>query len=103
MFETEHDNWENVQEPVPRERTLGTRSNVVQCAWRERELRHKSLIMTSNIHFVWRSTDEAKLEHIREKRKKTFALRRKAIILITTLEISLLVITNLTSASSLKR
>ena len=30
--------------------------------------RHKSLIMTSNIHFVWRSTDEAKLEHIREKK-----------------------------------
>ena len=29
--------------------------------------RHKSL-MTSNIHFVWRSTDEAKLEHIREKK-----------------------------------
>ena len=52
---------------VPRERTLGTRSNVVQCAWCEREPRHKSL-MTSNIHFVWRSTDEAKLEHIREKK-----------------------------------
>ena len=86
---------------VPRERTLGTRSNVVQCAWREREPRHKSLIMTSNIHFVWRSTDEAKLEHKREK--KTFALRRKAIILITTLEIILLMITNLTSACSLKR
>ena len=86
---------------VPRERTLGTRSNVVQCAWREREPRHKSLIMTSNIHFVWRSTDEAKLEHKREK--KTFALRRKAIILITTLEIILLMMTNLTSGSSLKR
>ena len=53
---------------VPRDRTLGTRSNVVQCAWRERKPRHKSLIMTSNIHFVWRSTDEAKLEHIREKK-----------------------------------
>ena len=74
----------------------------MQCAWREREPRHKSLIMTSNIYFVWRSTDEAKLEHIREK-KKNFALRRKAIILITTLEIILLVITNLTSGSSLKR
>ena len=86
---------------VPRETTLGTRSNVVQCAWREREPRHKSLIMTSNIHFVWRSTDEAKLEHIRNK--KTFALRRKAIILITTLEIILLMMTNLTSGSSLKR
>ena len=86
---------------VPREGTLGTRSNVVQCAWREREPRHKSLIMTSNIHFVWRSTDEAKLEHIRNK--KTFALRRKAIILITTLEIILLMMTNLTSGSSLKR
>ena len=57
---------------VPRERTLGTRSNVVQCAWREREPRHKSLIMTPNIHFVWRSTDEAKLEHIREKKKHSF-------------------------------
>ena len=86
---------------VPRERNLGTRSNVVQCAWRERAPRHKSLIMTSNIHFVWRSTDEAKLEHKREK--KTFALRRKAIILITTLEIILLMMTNLTSGSSLKR
>ena len=86
---------------VPRGRNLGTRSNVVQCAWREREPRHKSLIMTSNIHFVWRSTDEAKLEHIRNK--KTFALRRKAIILITTLEIILLMMTNLTSGSSLKR
>ena len=74
----------------------------MQCAWREREPRHKSLIMTSNNHFVWRSTDEAKLEHIREK-KINFALRRKAIILITTLEIILLVITNLTSGSSLKR
>ena len=74
----------------------------MQCAWREREPRHKSLIMTLNIYFVWRSTDEAKLEHIREKKK--IALRRKAIILITTLEIILLVITNLTSAgSSLKR
>ena len=40
----------------------------MQCAWREREPRHKSLIMTSNIHFVWRSTDKAKLEHIREKK-----------------------------------
>ena len=73
----------------------------MQCAWREREPRHKSLIMTSNIHFVWRSMDEAKLEHIRNK--KTFALRRKAIILITTLEIILLMMTNLTSGSSLKR
>ena len=73
----------------------------MQCAWCEREPRHKSLIMTSNIHFVWRSTDEAKLEHIRKK--KTFALRRKAIILITTLEIILLMMANLTSGSSFKR
>ena len=87
---------------VPRDRTLGTRSNVVQCAWRERELRHKSLIMTSNIHFVWRSTDEAKLEHISEK-KNFLSEKESDYILITTLEIILLMIRNLTSGSSLKR
>ena len=57
---------------VPRERNLGTRSNVVQCAWCEREPRHKSLIMTSNIHFVWRSTDEAKLEQTCSERESDY-------------------------------
>lgn len=101
MFEIEHDNWENVQEPRSQGENPG--NEVECCAVRvaRARARHKSLIMTSNIHFVWRSTDEAKLEHIRNK--KTFALRRKAIILITTLEIILLMMTNLTSGSSLKR
>ena len=101
MFEIEHDNWENVQEPRSQGENPG--NEVECCAVRvaRARARHKSLIMTSNIHFVWRSTDEAKLEHKREK--KTFALRRKAIILITTLEIILLMMTNLTSGSSLKR
>ena len=62
MFETEHDNWENVQEPRSQGENPG--NEVECCAVRvaRARARHKSLIMTSNIHFVWRSTDEAKLE-----------------------------------------
>ena len=73
----------------------------MQCAWREP--RDKTRIVTSSIHFLFGANrTKPKLKH-HVRKKKTFDLRRKAIILITSVGIILLMITNLTSANRLKR
>ena len=71
----------------------------MQRAWREP--RDKTRIVTSNIHFLsCANRTKPKLKH---QKKRIFALRRRAVVLITSVGIILLMITNLTSANSLKR